>query len=301
MSLASHPADAAIAANPATPSEIVVVGEHLPGSIKTHIQPLAKLDAKAIQALGAANLSDLVKALGPLAKSADGSDPIFVLNGRRPSGQDEIFTLPPEAFERIEIMPDPVAMQFGFPPTRRVLNFITKKRFRAIDVQTNDGTSINGGATNRSATVSLTRIRNESRLSLSGTYSRRSALHQSDRRLLLDNQNPYDKTGNITGIAGSEIDPALSAIVGSVVTIAGLPDDPGTRSALSGYGVTAGRGRTTDLGPYRSLLPGDEDWKTSATIARPIGHASLSLNLSVEHKRNWSLQGFGLWDADRSS
>lgn len=111
---------------------IIVIG--LRGSAIKNIAPLATLDEDAIAATGAATMSELLKAVGPVTKAADGSEPIFLLNGHRIASYQEVGTLPPEAIEKMEVLPEPEALRFGYPPTRRVLNFITKRQFQQTEV-----------------------------------------------------------------------------------------------------------------------------------------------------------------------
>ena len=283
----------AVAADPVqVQSDIVVSARHLFGSIQTDTQPTARLDADAILALGASSVADLMKVLEPMARSADGAEPIMVLNGQRPLITDEIFALPPEAFQRIDLMPEDVATKFGYPPTRNVLNFVTKQRFHSLELRASGNSTTDGGTDDGEAVISLTRIRRESRLSITGSYSRRDPLRQDSRNISPDWQVPFDAIGNVTGIGGAEIDPRLSTLAGFLVTIAPVPLNSAARSSLSGYVTETDLGRTTNLGPYRSLVPGEEVWKTSATIARPIGQStSASVSFSIEHKNNWSIQG----------
>ena len=74
-----------------------------------------------------------------MTRSADGSPPIMLLNGQRTSGYEEIGSLPPEAIERTELLPEQAAIRFGYPPTRKVLDFITKSRFRTIEAKASAG------------------------------------------------------------------------------------------------------------------------------------------------------------------
>src|SRR3569833_2596085 len=91
-------------------------------------------------------MSDLLRILAPLARSADGGDPILLLNGQRISGYEEIQSLPPEALAGTEILPEAAAIRYGYPPTRRLLNFMTKAKFRQIDISANAGRSTSCGA-----------------------------------------------------------------------------------------------------------------------------------------------------------
>ena len=69
-------------------------------------QPMATLDQNAIAATGATTMGELLQRIKPLTQSADGSDPIFLLNGQRTSGYEEIASLPPEALDKVEVLPE---------------------------------------------------------------------------------------------------------------------------------------------------------------------------------------------------
>src|SRR5689334_14034475 len=76
--------------------EIVVVGGVATerGSAVTDIAPIATLDVNAITATGATTMPELLQAIRSQTQSGDGADPIFLLNGQRVSGYQEIGTLP---------------------------------------------------------------------------------------------------------------------------------------------------------------------------------------------------------------
>src|SRR5206468_11439788 len=82
--------------------DIVIVGERR--SAVKNVDPLATLDSNAIAATGATTVGELLKVIKPLTQSADGRDPIFLLNGQRTSGYDEIGSLPPEAIDKVEVL-----------------------------------------------------------------------------------------------------------------------------------------------------------------------------------------------------
>ena len=43
-----------------------------------------------------------------------------LLNGQRTSGYQDIGSLPPEAIDKVEVLPEPAALKFGYPPSRRI-------------------------------------------------------------------------------------------------------------------------------------------------------------------------------------
>jgi len=273
------------------PAHDVVIDGHR-GSIIGDIEPLTTFDSRMIEATGATSMADLLRIIEPMTRSADGSPPIMLLNGQRTSGYEEIGSLPPEAIERTELLPEQAAIRFGYPPTRKVLNFITKSRFRTIEAKASAGTSTDGGAGSGGGTVALTRIRNGRRLTLSGEYSHTDPLRQSRRHILTDPTNPYDPIGNVGSLTGGEIDPALSAAAGHPVFLAAVPADPAARDELAAYVAGADRPRLFDLGRYRTLADGKDMFKGNAVLATPIGKGvSGSFTLSAERTVEHALQG----------
>ncbi len=125
--------------------DIVITGQRTAGSAVGAVDPTATLDQSAIQALGATDLKTLLERLKTLTTSASGGDPVYLLNGRRMSSMNELYSLPQEAMEKIEVLPESEAARFGFPATVRVMNFITRKRFRAVTYQQAAGTTTEGG------------------------------------------------------------------------------------------------------------------------------------------------------------
>jgi hypothetical protein len=271
-------------------AEIVVVG--IRGSAVTDIVPIAVLGREAIDATGASTMAELLQAIRGTTQSADGSDPIFLLNAQRVSGYQEIGSLPPEAIEKIEILPEPAALRFGFPPTRRVVNFITKRRFRQVEAKASAGSTTPWGSATEKANLGMTRLHDDGRLTLNLEYGRTDPLYQSDRRILPDPDIPFDAVGNVTGLDGGEIDPALSALAGQTVTIAPVPGAPSDRDTLAGFAAGANRPRLFDVGPYATLAPRNDRLKAEAVIADRIGGTLAgSFSVSAEQSRDRALGG----------
>ena len=194
------------------PSEIVVTGQR--GSIIRDIAPIVTLDADAIAATGASTMSEFLRAIRSTTQSADGSDPIFLLNGQRTSGYQDIGSLPPEAIDKVEVLPEPAALKFGYPPSRRVVNFITKRRFSQTEVRATFGAATDGGSSLNNQNFSITRLREDRRLSVSLERKHTGSLLQSARDIDPDPDVFFDSIGNIIAADGEEIDPALSEAAG---------------------------------------------------------------------------------------
>lgn len=285
-----HAADPPPKDDKADKGEIVVRGVR--GSAETDVKALISYDARDIEAMGVTSIGDLLRIIGPSAKSADGKDPIYLLNAQRISGFEEISTLPPEAILKVEVMPEQAALKFGYPPTQRLMNFITKPKFRALDVSANAGATTEGGSHTYGGNTTLTRITNGRRLTLGGEYRHTDPLLQSQRPIVPDPTNPFDATGNVIGIGGNQLDPALSAVAGHVVTEASVPTDPATRGDVAAYLAGADSLRSFDLGPYRTLVAREDDFKANAVLATAVTDTiSGSFTGTAEHKINRSLQG----------
>jgi hypothetical protein len=268
-------------------ADVVVIGTR--GSAVTDIAPIATLDASAIAATGATTMPELLQAIRGTTQAADGSEPIFLLNSQRVSGYADIGSLPPEAIEKVEVLPEQAALRFGFPPTRRVVNFITKRSFRQGQLFASAGTTTRWGSATEKATLGITRLQDGRRLTLGLEVRRTDPLLQSDRNIAPDPDIPFDAVGNVTGPGGGEIDPALSAVAGRVVTIAPVPGAPTT---LSSFAAGANRPRLFDLGPYRTLAPGNDAIKGEAVIADRIGETLAgSISLTAEQSRDRSIGG----------
>ncbi|MEG8054990.1 hypothetical protein QP185_20395 [Sphingomonas aerolata] len=261
----------------------------------TAIQPLATLDAGAIAATGATSIDELLRTIRGVTQSGDGQDPIFLLNAQRVSGYQEIGNLPPEAIEKVEVFPQPVALQYGYPPTRRIVNFITKRRFRQLSLKQAVGTSTRGGADNANAHVDYTRLQGDGRLTLSLDARHSDALLQTRRRVLPDAHVPFDARGNITGtLAGGEIDPVLSGLAGQFVTIVPVPNAPLPVGSfgLGSFVEDANRPRLFDLSPLHTLAPSNDTFHGEAVIANRIGRRlSGSLTLTADHSRERTVFG----------
>jgi iron complex outermembrane receptor protein len=272
--------------------EIIITGQRTGGSAVGVIDPTATLDQAAIQSLGATDLKTLLERLKTLTTSASGGDPVYLLNGRRMSSMNELYSLPQEAMEKIEVLPESEAARFGFPATVRVMNFITKKKFRAVTYQQATGTTTEGGGETNYVEVTAARIDSPRRATLTMSHLRLNPILQSERAIVPDPDTLYALGGNITGVGGGSIDPALDALVGSPVTIAAVPNDPASRRSLLGYVAGAGAPAVTDVGRYRSLQQRNDRISIDGTVAAPIGTSmSGSLNLSMEAQRSTGLNG----------
>lgn len=272
--------------------DIVVTGHRVPGSAILSIAPVAVLDGSALRSLGASDLATVLERLKPLTEAAGGGEPVILLNGRRVSGFGELRSLPPEAIERTEVLAEQEAARFGLPPTVRVLNFITKKEYRATTVRQLSGTTTEGGGETNYVDVSTANIDGPHRVSLSVSHLRLNPILQSERDIAPDANGLFAVPGNVTGVNGNSLDPALDALAGAPVTAAAVPGDAPSRRLLRSYVNGATARPMSDVGPYRTLRERSDRIIVDGTFASPIGTSmDGSINVSMEARRSSGLNG----------
>ena len=122
--------------------EITVVGQKPRGSVAGDIAPEQVLDSRSIRATGATTISELLDAVAAQTGSArgrGGERPMLLLNGQRISGFRELRDLPPEAIERMEILPEEVSLKYGYPANQKVINIVLRQRFNSNSVEGGGG------------------------------------------------------------------------------------------------------------------------------------------------------------------
>ena len=270
--------------------EILVLGSRARGSVVGTIQPVLQLDAADIRAIGSGTLADLLQELAPQLRSGagrGGEQPIVLINGKRVSGFSEIRNIPPEAIERVDILPEEVALSYGYRPDQRVINFVLQSVFRSVTAEADLGGPMAGGRTEVEVSANILRLSGDNRLILDLEYEHRTRMTESARNILATpSERPFDLRGNIVSAAdGQDIDPALSTLAGTVVTIAGVPGSAAlSPPPLGAFASSANRPNITDEGDDRTLLPQTRKMSVGASLARPLSdrvQASFSARMDM--------------------
>src|SRR6185295_8866957 len=112
---------------------ITVTGSRraLPGSVIVDIAPEVTLGPTDVRSYGVNSVSQLLSELAPQTGSGRGGAPVVLLNGRRISSPREIADVPTEAIQRVEILPEEVALSYGYPADQKVVNIVLRRRFRS--------------------------------------------------------------------------------------------------------------------------------------------------------------------------
>ena len=69
---------------------------------------------------------------------------MLLLNGLRISSFRELRDIPPEAIERVDILPEEVALKYGYRADQRVVNFVLRQRFRSTAARADVGAATDG-------------------------------------------------------------------------------------------------------------------------------------------------------------
>ena len=175
--------------------EAVVVQAGPPrGSVIGDIPPENRLDARDIRATGATSIDELLEALAPQIGSARGREaggrPIMLINGRRISGFREIRDLPPEAIERMEILPEEVALKYGYKADQRVVNIILRNRFRSTVARADGTMATEGGYGGGLADVTRLMINRNGRLTFNLRAETNGRLDEDEREIDLRDPDP---------------------------------------------------------------------------------------------------------------
>jgi hypothetical protein len=302
----ASPTKAAADDDDTTVSEVVVNAspipyQNLPGAVVGDIQPDIQLSPAQIQAYGVSTVNDLLNELAPQTQSdrgRGGGGPVVLLNGKRISGFNEVRDIPTEAILRVDILPEEVALKYGFTADQRVVNIVLRPRFRSLTGEANGGGPTRGGQVNGSLDGNRFSVRRDDRLNIDLKLSGNSDLTYASRGLGGVNSAtqgpPFALAGNIaSGTGRGPIDPALTALAGFPATIAAVPPSAATRApTLADFAATAGKTNTDDLGKDRDLSSANQNLSANMVLARALGGGYAgAINASFTTGASQSLQG----------
>jgi len=165
-------------------SEIVVVATRLQGQVDAPQPPLITLDEEDIASYGAASITELISALGTQTSSSRGRGdgfPVMLINGQRVSSFREMRNIPPEAIRRMEVLPEEVALKYGYPPNQRVVNLILKDNFSSKTAEFEYHVPSDGGFDTFNFEGSMFRVAGKSRLNLTVSADDTSPLTEGER------------------------------------------------------------------------------------------------------------------------
>ncbi|NBC35657.1 TonB-dependent receptor [Novosphingobium sp. FSY-8] len=216
LALAEAPAEAADpAAAPATDGasaehaakkrEIVVIATRLKAQVDAPQPPIAVLDEEDIAAYGVSSITDLLDAISPQTGSGRGRGatmPVILVNGQRIASFREMRDFPPEAIRKVEILPEEVALRYGYSADQRVVNFILKDHFRARNAELEFLQPDVGGYSTVKGQAGVLRIDKGQRVNLTAKVDHTSPLTEAERGV-------SQSASSVPGVA-SDPDPAAN-------------------------------------------------------------------------------------------
>ena len=259
-------------------AEAIIVTGVRRGSVIGDIPPENVLGSRDIRATGATSITELLEALEPQIGSArgrGGERPILLLNGRRISSFREMRDIPPEAIERVEILPEEVALKYGYRADQRVVNMVLRERFRSTVARVEGSTAPEGGYLGGEAEATRLMISRDARTTFNVRAEGNSALTEDERDIDLDS-TPDDRSART--LVGSR-----SLLRGSTTV---------NRTILTD--VSATLNAEAELSQGRSLI-GLSDFALDPLVrnsATDSGHVGFVLN-GDKGKWRWSATGNG--------
>jgi hypothetical protein len=164
--------------------EIVITGARARGSVVGDIPPENVLDSRDVRATGATTITELLDALAPQIGSSrgrGGEAPVLLLDGLRISGFRELRDIPTEAIQRVEILPEEVALKYGYRADQKVVNIVLRQRFRSTSAQVAAGGATDGGYATGNADLTRFLVQKAGRTTLNLHATHNSMLTEAER------------------------------------------------------------------------------------------------------------------------
>lgn len=260
--------------------EIQVVSSRSRGAALGDYEPELVLDEEQLKAYGASSIEELMTLLEPVTRSSRGGSPVFLVNGRRISGFQEIRGIPPEAIERTEILPEETALSYGYSADQRVVNFVLKANFRSVTMQASVRRPDQGGRTVSDLESNILRIAGKQRTTLDLEYENDTPLFETERDIQREDGDP---TAYRTLLAKQE----QTSVAGSLVrdlndtmalTLSASLEDTSRLSYQGLPGVSLNLPASSPFSPYaedflvqRYLDAPDALSRTTDTLAGKVG------------------------------
>src|SRR5438128_1515967 len=171
--------------------DIVIVGQKPRGSVIGDIPPENTLDARDVRATGATSITELLDALAPQIGSTQGrggEQPVLLLNGQRISSFREMRDIPTEAIQPVEILPEEVALKYGYSANQKVVNIVLRQRFRSTVAQLAGTTATDGGYDAASGDLTRLMIQRNGRTQLNLHATGNTMLTEAERNIKLEQQ-----------------------------------------------------------------------------------------------------------------
>jgi hypothetical protein len=282
---------------------IVVTGQKPRGSVVGDIPPENVLTSRDVRATGATSISELLDAVSAQTGSArgrGGERPILLLNGQRISGFRELRDFPPEAIERMEILPEEVALKYGYSADQRVVNIVLRRRFNSTNIEVGGNIATDGGYASAKGDAGKLIIREGTRTAFNLHVEGNNPLYESERDIKLQPTEtipPVDPRPFRTLVGANQ----LARLTGNINrTIFGdvsatLIGEAQHSHGRTRFGVPTGTLTDADGEDIVLAFPGDPLTRQTTTDTLGLGFA---LN---GQKEKWHLSATGNADLEHST
>lgn len=182
-------------------ADIVVTGQAMPGAVIGDIPPENQLRPADIASYGVSSVSELLSEITEQTQSGMGRDsasgPVILVNGKRVSGVNEVKDLPTESILRLDILPEEVALKYGYGTQQKVVNIILRRRFSSMVADLEGGMATQGQGENAEGKFIYTRIQNNNRLNIAAIAEGQASLLENERGIVADVTGATDPTGTL--------------------------------------------------------------------------------------------------------
>ena len=167
-------------------ADIIVYADKIKGQVQAAQAPITTFDEADIAAYGVSSITDLLAAIAPETNTGRGrgaSMPVILVNGQRIASFRELRDYPPESIRRVEVLPEEVALKYGYAPDQRVVNFVLKNSFRSRSVEVEASMPDRGGTDTEKLEARYLRIKMTQRFNLALSSQRTSPLTEAQRHV----------------------------------------------------------------------------------------------------------------------
>jgi hypothetical protein len=290
----------------------IVVEAAVPGAVIGDIPPENRLNPAQIAAYGDSTINDLLNDIAQQTQSDQGrgnTAPIILVNGKRVSGVNEVGDLPTESILRVDILPEEVALRYGYGAQQKVVNIILRRYFRAKLFDLNGSESTDGGGESDMADANYSRIHDNDRVNVVARVRTQESILESDRGVSSTAGTVRDPTGSIGNDSGARtLEPATNTYsLNSVLSRTLSQALQVSFNAMASYQTT----RAKDGYPAATLdVPASSPYAqedTDATLERYLSGATLHQNantgtahtgvtLNADLPDKWRLSFIGTYD-----
>jgi hypothetical protein len=110
---------------------------------------------------------------------------VLLLNGQRISSFREMRDIPTEAIQRVEILPEEVALKYGYSANQKVVNIVLRQRFRSTVAQVGATAATEGGYAAANADVTRLMIQKNGRTQFNVHATGNTMLTENERNICL--------------------------------------------------------------------------------------------------------------------